>query len=97
MESKPQDSKIRQVVKGANDLSLGISMVIAILLGLGLGYGLYKLTGHYWLIWVGLGYGVAAAVLNVIKAYKKLHKELDSLKYEEKYNFTKNINEKEVK
>ena len=81
------DSKIQKLTRGANDLSLGISMIVAVLLGLGIGYGLYKWLGYYWLIWVGLGYGVAAAFLNVVKAYKRLHKELDSLRHEEKYKY----------
>ena len=92
-ESSPEvkedskDGRVGKLVKGANDLSLGLSMVVAVLLGLGLGYGAYKLTGIYWLIWLGLGYGVAAAVLNVIKAYRRLSKELDSLKDEDKYRY----------
>lgn len=85
--TESNDSKIGKITRGANDLSLGISMIVAVLLGLGIGYGLYKWLGYYWLIWVGLGYGVAAAILNVIKAYKRLHKELDSLRHEEKYKY----------
>lgn len=85
--TESNDSKIGKITRGANDLSLGISMIVAVLLGLGIGYGLYKWLGYYWLIWVGLGYGVAAAILNVVKAYKRLHKELDSLRHEEKYKY----------
>lgn len=84
---RESDGKIRKLTRGANDLSLGISMMVAVLLGLGIGYGLYKWLGYYWLIWVGLGYGVAAAILNVVKAYKRLHSELDSLRHEEKYKY----------
>ncbi len=82
-----KDGKIQTIVRGANDLSLGISMVVAVLLGLGFGYVLYKIFGYYWLIWIGLGYGVAAAILNVVKAYKRLYKDLDSLKHDEKYKY----------
>nr|WP_245945588.1 AtpZ/AtpI family protein [Helicobacter didelphidarum] len=78
---------MKPIIKGANDLSLGISMVVAVLLGLGLGYGLYKLTGYYWLLWVGLGYGVAAAILNVVRACKRLTKDLNELKNDEKYKY----------
>lgn len=85
--TKSSDGKMKGIVKGANDLSLGISMVVAVLLGFLVGYGLYKWLGYYWLIWVGLGYGVAAAVLNVIKAYKRLHRDLESLKNDEKYKY----------
>lgn len=82
-----KDGKIKTLTRSANDLSLGISMIVAVLLGLGIGYLLYKWLGYYWLIWVGLGYGVAAAILNVVKAYKRLYKDLDSLKHEEKYKY----------
>ncbi len=81
------ESKIKKITRGANDLSLGISMIVAVLIGFGCGYGLYKLFGYYWLIWVGLAYGIAAAILNVVKAYKRLYKDLDSLKHEEKYKY----------
>ncbi|WP_237416221.1 AtpZ/AtpI family protein [Helicobacter saguini] len=81
------EGKMKPVIKGANDLSLGISMVVAVLLGWGLGYLLYMWLGYYWLIWVGLGYGFAAAFLNVYKAYKRLHKELESIKDDEKYKY----------
>ena len=90
IETQKEDSKngkISKLAYAANDLSLGISMIVAVLLGLGIGYGLYKWLGYYWLIWVGLGYGIAAAFLNVVKAYKRLHKELDSIKHEEKYKY----------
>lgn len=82
-----KDGKIKTLTRSANDLSLGISMIVAVLLGLGIGYLLYKWLGYYWLIWVGLSYGVAAAILNVVKAYKRLYKDLDSLKHEEKYKY----------
>ncbi|STQ86417.1 AtpZ/AtpI family protein [Helicobacter muridarum] len=91
------ENKIRQITKGANDLSLGISMVIAVLIGLGLGYGLYKITGYYWLVWIGLGYGVAAAILNVIKAYKRLQKDLNSIKNNEKYQYMLEIQKEQEK
>lgn len=81
------EGKMKPVIKGANDLSLGISMVVAVLLGLGLGYLLYMWLRLYWLIWLGLGYGFAAAFLNVYKAYKRLKKELDSIKDDEKYKY----------
>ena len=96
--TEEKDGRIKSAIRGANDLSLGISMIVAVLLGLGLGYLLYNLTGYYWLLWVGLGYGVAAAALNVAKAYKRLHKELDEIKDDEKYKYIiDNIIEKKDK
>lgn len=82
MESKP---KFKPVVEGANALSLGISIVVALLLGVGIGYGLLKLTGLAWLFWLGVFWGVGAAILNVYKAYKQAKKELDDLANDPKY------------
>ncbi|MDE7447738.1 MAG: AtpZ/AtpI family protein, partial [Helicobacter sp.] len=61
-DSKP---KYRDLIVGLNDLTLGISLVIAVLIGVGLGYGLRWLFGIDWLLWVGVFFGVAAAILNV--------------------------------
>lgn len=82
-----KEGKIQTLTRSASDLSLGISMIVAVLLGFGVGYLLYKWLGYYWLIWVGLGYGVAAAILNVVKAYRRLYRDLDSLRHEEKYKY----------
>ncbi|HEC1569549.1 AtpZ/AtpI family protein [Campylobacter upsaliensis] len=59
---------IRKGLEVADGLSLGISMVVAVLLGIGLGFLLKNITP--WLFWVGVFIGVAAAILNVYKAYK---------------------------
>lgn len=64
--------KVRTLVDAANYLSLGISVVVAILIGVGLGVLLAKLYKP--LFFVGLWFGIAAAILNVYKAYKLLVK-----------------------
>ncbi|NDJ27023.1 hypothetical protein DMB95_02690 [Campylobacter sp. MIT 12-8780] len=61
---------IKKGIEAADGLSLGISMVVAVLIGVGLGYLLKKYTGISWLFWLGVFIGVAAAILNVYKAYK---------------------------
>ncbi|BDR27374.1 hypothetical protein HSHS1_01350 [Helicobacter suis HS1] len=48
------DPKFKPVVEGANTLSLGISIVVALLLGVGIGYGLVRLTKISWLFWLGV-------------------------------------------
>jgi len=83
--SNQEEPKYKKVVEGANDLSLGISMVVAVLLGIGLGILMQKLFGHRWLFWLGVFWGVAAAILNVYKAYKRQQKELDKLAKDPKY------------
>jgi F0F1-type ATP synthase assembly protein I len=80
-----QEPKFKKVVVAADGLSLGISMVVAVLLGVGIGYGLRKLFGYDWLFWLGVFWGIAAAILNVYKAYAKQKKELDELANDPKY------------
>ncbi|MGL2818841.1 AtpZ/AtpI family protein, partial [Helicobacter pylori] len=41
--------KYYKFIEGANYLSLGLSMVVAILMGVAIGYGLKKLTHISWL------------------------------------------------
>ncbi|WP_095277216.1 AtpZ/AtpI family protein [Helicobacter sp. 11S02629-2] len=80
-----EGTKWYSLVSNAYNASLGISMVVAVLIGLGIGYALYKLTDWKWFIVIGLVYGVAAAILNVYKAYKRLKKDMDSLREQPKY------------
>lgn len=82
-EQKP---RIKPIIEGAETLSLGISMVVAVLIGVGLGIGLKKLTGIGWLLWVGVFIGLAAAFLNVFKAYSKQYKAFEELSKNPRYN-----------
>jgi len=87
-EKKP---KAKKIIEGANDLSLGISMVVAVLIGVGLGIGMKELFGIEWLFWLGVFWGVAAAGLNVYKAYKKQLESLEELKNDPRYkNYRQN-------
>lgn len=78
---------IGKVVAGANQLSLGISMVVAILLGIAAGWGLREWTGVGWLFWVGVFWGVAAALLNVYKVYQQQLKEYEEVAKNPKYAY----------
>jgi len=82
-ERKP---RLKPIVEGAETLSLGISMVVAVLIGVALGIGLKKWTGIGWLLWVGVFIGIAAAFLNVFKAYSKQYKEFEELSKNPRYN-----------
>ena len=84
--------KYYKVIEGAEALSLGISIVVAILIGVGLGLLMKKAFNQSWLLWLGVFWGVAAAILNVYKAYKKQKKELDKLAQDPRY---KNYYQKE--
>ncbi len=66
--SKP---KHQDKVIALDNLSLGISIVAAIIIGFGIGYGLKQLTGYTWTLWLGIAWGIMAAVMNVYKAYKR--------------------------
>lgn len=77
LEKKP---RIKPIIEGVDSLSLGVSMVVAVLIGVGLGIGLQKLFDVKWVLWIGVFIGVAAAFLNVFKAYKKQMREFDELK-----------------
>jgi len=63
--------KYAKLVEGADGLSLGISIVVAVLIGVGAGMLMKSYFGYDWLLWVGVFWGVGGAILNVYKAYKK--------------------------
>ncbi|MDL0089692.1 AtpZ/AtpI family protein [Campylobacter gastrosuis] len=83
-------AKIKKVVDAADSLSLGISIVVAVLLGVGLGFWIKSATGWGFGLFIGVFLGIAAAILNVYKAYKKQIKSLDELKDENRYKALKN-------
>lgn len=86
--------KVKDIVVGAEQLSLGISMVVAVVIGTGLGYLVKKATNFTPALWIGFAIGIAAAILNVYKAYKAQVKSLDELKDESRYKgYTKDDDE----
>ena len=87
--SNKEEPKLKKIVSAADGLSLGISMVVAILIGVGLGLLMKNLFEIPWLLWLGVFWGVAAAVLNVYKAYKKQKKSLDELADDPRYRHRK--------
>ncbi len=86
MEHEEHKPKYKPIIEGAETLSLGISMVVAVLIGVAIGLGLKNLSGIGWLLWVGVGIGIAAAGLNVFKAYSKQYKEFEKLARDPRYN-----------
>ncbi len=89
MNMKEEEPKLKKVVDAADGLSLGISMVVAVLIGVAIGLGLQKLTGSAWTFWIGVFIGVSAAILNVYKAYAKQKRSLDELANDPKYRHRK--------
>ena len=87
---KEEEPKLKKVVEGADSLSLGISMVVAVLIGVAIGLGLRNLTGASWTLWIGVFIGIGASILNVYKAYQKQKKSLDELAKDPRYNYKAN-------
>lgn len=87
--TKEDSPKAQKIIDGAYDLSLGISIVVAVLLGLGIGYVMWRVSGVLWLLWLGIFWGVAAAGLNIYKAYKRTKSELDALANDPRYSYDK--------
>ena len=83
MDKKKITPKHQGKFEALDNLSLGISIVVAILLGIAVGIGLKSWTGYTWMLWVGVFWGISAAVLNIYKAYKKAKKSFDRLKEED--------------
>ena len=83
MEKEP---KYKPLVDAADSLSLGLSIVVAILIGVAMGYGLWKSTDLYWLLWVGVAIGIGAAINNIAIAYRKQKRALDALANDPRYN-----------
>lgn len=80
-----EEPKFKKIVDAADGLSLGISIVVAVLIGLSIGIGLQKLTGAWWTLWIGVFAGMSAAILNVYKAYAKQKASLDKLAKDQRY------------
>ncbi len=95
MENEEHKPRIKPIIEGAETLSLGISMVVAVLIGVAMGLGLKKLTGVSWLLWVGVAIGILAAFMNVYKAYSKQYKEFEELSKDPRYNMGQTIGKDE--
>ncbi len=91
-EKKP---RIKPIIEAADGLSLGISMVVAVLMGVGIGWLLKSLTDTAWTFWIGVGIGIAAAILNVYKAYAKEYKAYEELAKEPRYAIKKQLDDDE--
>jgi F0F1-type ATP synthase assembly protein I len=94
-ESQERKPRIKPILEAADSLSLGISMVVAVLLGIGIGWLLKRWTDIGWLFWVGVFIGIAAALLNVFKAYSKQYKEFEKLAKEPRYAIKKELDDED--
>ncbi|RDU72059.1 AtpZ/AtpI family protein [Helicobacter brantae] len=85
LNSVTKEPKYGRVVSAVSGLSLGISMVVAVLLGVGIGMWLKSLTGQTWTLWLGVFWGVGGAIYNLYLAYKRQQKEMNELQNDPKY------------
>lgn len=81
-EHKP---KHKDKLVALDNLSLGISIVVAVGLGTGLGILLKNLTGYSWLLWLGVFWGIAAAGMNIYRAYKRAQAVFKDLEDDPRY------------
>jgi len=95
LKKEKHKPRIKPIIEAADSLSLGISMVVAVLMGVGMGWLLRSLTGIGWLFFVGVGIGIAAAILNVYKAYSKQYKEYEELAKEPRYAIKKQLDDED--
>jgi F0F1-type ATP synthase assembly protein I len=84
---KNEKPKHQGKLQALDNMSLGISIVVAIVVGVGIGLLLKDWTGYTWTLWLGVFWGVSAAILNVYRAYSKAKKELDKLAEDPKYKY----------
>jgi len=90
-EEEERAPRIKPIIEAADSLSLGISMVVAVLMGVGIGWLLKRWSGESWTFWIGIFIGVAAAILNVYKAYSKQYKEFEELAKQDRYAIKKQL------
>ncbi len=93
MAKEERKPRIKPIIEAADSLSLGISMVVAVLMGVGIGWLLKSFTGLTWTLWIGVVIGIAAAILNVYKAYSKQYKAYEELAKEPRYAIKKQLEE----
>ena len=94
-QEEEQAPRVKPIIEAADNLSLGISIVVAIVMGVGIGFLLKNLTGVTWTLWIGVFIGIAAAILNVFKAYKKQQEMYNELAKEPRYAIKKQLDEED--
>lgn len=95
IKEEKETPKYKEIIEGADSLSLGISMAVAVVMGVGIGYLLQRWTGIAWLFWLGVFIGIAAAILNVYKAYSKQYKMFEELAKQPRYAVKKKLDDED--
>lgn len=86
-EIKENKPKHRDKIEALDSLSVGISMVAAVVIGVAIGLGLKHLTGATWTLWLGVVWGLCAAGLNVYRAYKRAQKVYEGMENDPRYSY----------
>ena len=89
MEENKEEIKHQGKLRSLDNLSLGISMVVAVAFGVGIGVLMKSWSGYEWTLWLGVFWGIAAAGLNVKKAYDRAQQEFKELENDPKYQYLK--------
>lgn len=87
INNESKEPKHQGKLQALDNLSLGISMVVSVVIGVGVGILLKDWTGAAWTLWLGVFWGIAAAFLNVFKAYKRAQKEFKELENDPRYTY----------
>jgi len=87
MSEESKKPKHQGKLQALDNLSLGISIVAAVVIGFGIGYGLKEWTGYAWTLWLGIFWGIAAAGLNIYKAYQRAQKEFEGMENDPRYSY----------
>ena len=87
IKDKEQKPKHRDKIEALDSLSVGISMVAAIVIGVWVGLALKHFTVYTWTLWLGILWGIAAAGLNVYKAYKRAQKVYEGMENDPRYSY----------
>ena len=97
MDNQEEDKKprIKPIIEAADHLSLGISIVVAVAMGIGIGWLIKGMTGIGWTFFIGVFIGIAAAILNVFKAYIKQKEGYEELAKEPRYAIKKQLDDKD--
>ncbi|MBD3825150.1 MAG: AtpZ/AtpI family protein [Epsilonproteobacteria bacterium] len=95
MANQEEKPKFKPIIEAADHLSLGVSMVVAILMGIGIGILLKKVTDVTWTLWIGVFIGIAAAILNVYKVYVQQQKEYNDLANEPRYKIKRELQDED--
>ena len=94
-EEEERQPRIKPIIEAADTLSLGISIVVAVLMGVGIGWVLKTVTGTSWTFFIGVFIGISAAILNVYKAYKRQYDDYEELAKQPRYAMKKKLQDDE--